>query len=165
MLTTRLAKEKGSSFKEALKNLPIGGTIEAEGPKGKFVVEDASKEHVFIAGGIGITPFRSILLDLSARSLPLNVTLFYANRSSEVVFKDIFDSLAAKDLRFKICYVVDPQKLTIDYIAAHTKELLNVTYMISGPEPMVKAVEEGLVYRAVLTTNIIRDYFPGYQNI
>lgn len=65
-LTTR-HMEKGSSFKAALFALPIGGNIEANGPEGDFVVNDLAREFIFIAGGIGITPYRSILLDLDQR--------------------------------------------------------------------------------------------------
>ena len=62
-ITTRLAAES-SSFKQALGRLPLGGVIEADGPEGDFVVDDPEHDYVFIAGGIGITPFRAILLQL-----------------------------------------------------------------------------------------------------
>jgi glycine betaine catabolism B len=60
MLTTRFAS-KSSSFKKALKNLRPGDAIEAHDLEGDFVVDDSEKTFVFIAGGIGITPFRAIL--------------------------------------------------------------------------------------------------------
>jgi glycine betaine catabolism B len=66
MLTTRFAP-KSSSFLKALKNLRPGDAIEAHDLEGDFVVDDAEKTFVFIAGGIGITPFRAILLDLDYR--------------------------------------------------------------------------------------------------
>jgi ferredoxin-NADP reductase len=79
MLTTRFAS-KSSSFKKALKNLRRGDAIEAHDLEGDFVVDDSRKTFVFIAGGIGITPFRAILLDLDYNRKPLNVQLLYANR-------------------------------------------------------------------------------------
>ena len=60
MLTTRFAP-KSSSFKKALKNLGPGDAIEAYDLEGDFVVDDSEKTFVFVAGGIGITPFRAIL--------------------------------------------------------------------------------------------------------
>jgi ferredoxin-NADP reductase len=60
MLTTRFAS-KSSSFKRALKNLALGDAIEAHDLEGDFVMDDSEKTFVFIAGGIGITPFRAIL--------------------------------------------------------------------------------------------------------
>lgn len=68
-ITTRLAKEKGSSFKKALSSLKPGETIEAVGPDGNFVVDDPTEELIFIAGGIGVTPFRAILLDFEHKLL------------------------------------------------------------------------------------------------
>lgn len=59
MLTTRFAP-KSSSFKKALKNLRPGDAIEAHDLEGDFVVDDSETTFVFIAGGIGITPFRAI---------------------------------------------------------------------------------------------------------
>ncbi len=73
-LTTRFATERRSSFKRALRELPIGAAVEAEGPSGNFVVKVPEVDRVFIAGGIGITPYRAILLDLDHRARPVNVT-------------------------------------------------------------------------------------------
>ncbi len=77
MLTTRFAP-KSSSFKKALKNLRRGDAVEAHDLEGDFVMDDSKKTFVFIAGGIGITPFRAILLDLDYNKKPLNVQLLYA---------------------------------------------------------------------------------------
>src|ERR1035437_9590818 len=70
MITTRLTPDKGSSFKKKLTSLKIGKTIEVSNIDGDFTVDDPTKEHVFIAGGIGITPFRSILKDLDHDKKP-----------------------------------------------------------------------------------------------
>src|SRR5579862_2711721 len=85
-ITTRFASHNGSSFKRALRELPIGASVEAGELDGDFVVDDPARRHVFIAGGIGITPFRAMLLDLEHRLLPLNVTLLYGNRDSDFVY-------------------------------------------------------------------------------
>jgi ferredoxin-NADP reductase len=61
MITTRFTAKKGSTFKKTLKALKAGDTIEVSDLDGDFVVDDPKKNYVFIAGGIGITPFRSIL--------------------------------------------------------------------------------------------------------
>jgi ferredoxin-NADP reductase len=75
MLTTRFASERSSSFKRALRQLPVGAGVEVSEPDGDFVIGDPADQHVFIAGGIGITPFRAILLDSDHRGLPINATL------------------------------------------------------------------------------------------
>ena len=81
ILTTRFDQKRGSSFKKALFGLPIGSTIYTEGPRGSFIIDDSFNDLVFITGGIGVTPFRSILLDLDYHHTPINATLLYANRS------------------------------------------------------------------------------------
>jgi ferredoxin-NADP reductase len=86
--------------------------VEAEGPLGNFVVESPEVDHVFIAGGIGITPYRAILLDRDHRERPVNVTLLYANRSPDVVYKGELEALAAKHPRLTIHYVVAPAEIT-----------------------------------------------------
>src|SRR5580698_4308587 len=61
MITTRLAAKKGSTFKHNLKSLKLGDAIEFSDLDGDFTVDDPRKHYIFIAGGICITPFRSIL--------------------------------------------------------------------------------------------------------
>ncbi len=61
-ITTRINKKTGSSFKKALNQLKTGDEINAKGPDGDFFINDYKKKYIFIAGGIGITPFHSILV-------------------------------------------------------------------------------------------------------
>lgn len=106
MITTRINRTRSSSFKKDLFNLKIGETIEGEGPKGSFILENPNRELVFIAGGIGITPFRSMLLDLDHKGKPLNMSLLYATRDKDAFFHKEFEKLARKHPEFKIYYVV-----------------------------------------------------------
>jgi ferredoxin-NADP reductase len=80
-LATRL---RDSAFKRTLAELEVGDKVQVEEPKGSFLLpEDMSKEYVFVAGGIGITVFRSMLRFIADRSLPYRVTLVYSNRDRE----------------------------------------------------------------------------------
>src|SRR5688572_7178717 len=72
-VTTKFAPEKSSTFKTELQKMEIGKSIEADGPKGSFSMDDPNRQYVFIAGGIGITPFRAILTDLHHNGQPVNV--------------------------------------------------------------------------------------------
>ncbi len=164
-LTTRFDKENGSSFKKDLASLNIGGTVVSEGPMGSFVIGDPSKTYVFLAGGIGITPFRSMLLDLDHNNLPINITLLYANRDENIVFKDEFDKLTLKHPGFKVHYVIDPQKIDEALIRSTVPDLLSPIYYVSGPAPMVKGIESTLEGIGVSEDNIKHDYFPGYDRI
>src|SRR5919202_3116470 len=80
-LCTRL---RDSAFKRSLAELPVGAEVDVEPPKGKFVLpEDASRPLVFVAGGIGITAFRSMLRYIQDTGSPHRVTLVYSNRDRE----------------------------------------------------------------------------------
>jgi ferredoxin-NADP reductase len=102
-ISTRISE---SDFKQTLNSLKIGDFIEATPPDGDFVWEDSDKPILFIAGGIGVTPFHSILLDRDHNNLPLNLTLVYASRDDKIVFKEEFDALAKKHSELTIKYIV-----------------------------------------------------------
>ena len=141
MLTTRFASRQSSSFKRALRQLPVGAAIEVSEPDGAFVVGDPGDEHVFIAGGIGVTPFRAILLDLDQLELPIKATLLYANRTSDFVYKAEMDRLAARHPGLVIRYLVSPRRVTQSSILAAAPELGKSTFHVSGPAPFVEAVQ------------------------
>jgi ferredoxin-NADP reductase len=104
-VTTRYFGEESSSFKRAKFAMEAGDTINVMGPIGKFTVNDLSKEYVFIAGGVGITPFRSILLDLDRKSNFPEVSLFYFNSGDEVLFQNDLDKLAENNPNLSIHYL------------------------------------------------------------
>src|SRR3989338_4141605 len=82
--TTRIRKESG--YKQTLAQLKKGDKIEVEGPSGTFIVDEEEKgPHVFIAGGIGITPFRSMLKYKMDKNLKYNVQLIYSNSIPELI--------------------------------------------------------------------------------
>jgi ferredoxin-NADP reductase len=110
MVTTRFAP-KSSSFKKALKNLSPGDAIEAHDLEGDFVVDDSEKTFVFIAGGIGITPFRAILLDLDYNKKPLNAQLLYANRDNDFPYRKELEAIRKRHPEFRIDYVVSPNRI------------------------------------------------------
>lgn len=161
-LTTRFAREKGSSFKETLHNLQIGDIVEAGAPDGDFVVDKPNEKYIFIAGGIGITPYRAILLDLAHKSLPINVTLFYANKTNDFVFKKELESLVKDHHNFKIYYFVSPKRIEEKTIKRKVFDLTRPIFCISGPAPMVFSFEEMLQKMGVAENKIKIDDFPGY---
>ncbi len=163
-VTTRFTLEKGSSFKNNLHKLNVGDEIETQGPNGSFSLEDPDKSHVFLAGGIGITPFRSILLQLDHDQNPLNVTLLYSNRNEEIIFKNEFDGLAKKHPELKIHYIIEPQRIDLAAIQSPISDLQSPTYYLSGPKPFVDAMKTNLEQLKIPTEQIKTDYFPGYEN-
>lgn len=161
-LTTRIDPENGSSFKKKLLSLIPGAEISAAGPNGRFIIEDPADNFVFIAGGIGITPFRSIILDLYSKSLPINITLFYANKNSDLIFQKELEEISSTHHEFKIHYFLGENILTPEVIiqlASHSKSSL---FYISGPEPMMTSFEKSFTEMGIPDEKIKHDYFPGY---
>jgi ferredoxin-NADP reductase len=162
-ITTRNSGDKGSSFKKNLFSLDIGAEVESDGPEGDFTVTDPSKPFVFIAGGIGITPFRSILLDLDKKEVSITGTLLYANRDTNIVFKDELDNLASKHPGFTIKYIINPDQVDGLYIRKEIPDLQTPIFYISGPKPMVLALEQTLKEMDIAEDHIKLDDFPGYE--
>jgi ferredoxin-NADP reductase len=162
ILTTRFAP-KSSSFKKALKNLRPGDAIEAHDLEGDFVVEDSKKTFVFIAGGIGITPFRAILLDLDYNKKPLNVQLLYANRDHDFPYRKELDALRGRHPEFRIDYVVSPDRIDEKSIPQLVRDIQKPMLYVSGPEPMVESMDETLKKIGVPEERIKNDFFPGYE--
>lgn len=160
-ITTRITD---STFKQALAALPVGDRLPLlEKPDGDFVWQDSGKPLVFIAGGIGVTPFRSILKQRAHEHLPLNVTLVYGNRTDAIVFKDEFDGYAAQDLEFKLRYVTG-EPLTAEKLAALVPELNSALVYLSGPEPMVEALGDQLRAAGLAAEQLKQDFFPNYTD-
>ncbi len=156
-ISTRISQ---SVFKQTLNTMKPGDKIQVFELNGDFTwEEEPSEEIVMVAGGIGITPFRSILLERQTKSKHLNTTLLYFNRTDEIPFLDIFKKLEAKHPEFTLKTIVG-RKVTADKIIelapAAKKE---ITYL-SGPEPMVESIGSELRRRAV---KIKQDWFPGYD--
>jgi len=158
-ITTRVRK---SSFKQALSKMEIGDAIEASGPDGKFVLSPDRQNYIFLAGGIGITPFRSMLLELNHENRMENIKLVYANRSSDIFLKEELDGLAQKFPNFKVEYIVDPQHVDEDFL----KNIIaaNTYYYVSGPEPYAKGLTKILLRLEIDKKYIVKDYFPRYES-
>lgn len=165
-----------SSFKNRLLYMKPGDTIIAAQRGGDFVMpKNNEKKLVFIAGGIGVTPFRSMVQFLVDTKEQRNIRVLYANKSAEnIAYKDVFDS-AYSELGIRTTYVVsdlqgdvlplsNTRKGFID--EANIKDLIpdydDCVFYISGPQGMVSGTKTLLEKIGVKTNNIKTDYFPGF---
>jgi ferredoxin-NADP reductase len=172
MITTRLS-EQGSTFKRALSSLASGSVVEAVGPFGRFVYPPDHPPALFIAGGIGITPFRSILVDLATRLEDPDVVLLYANRTADIPFRAHLDDLAATRPGLNVHYTVTRpssgwhgQLGRIDraFIESTVPDLGRRIAYVSGPRPMVEAIVSALTELGADLTRIKQEVFPGYES-
>jgi glycine betaine catabolism B len=164
MLTSRFDFENGSSFKKALFGLEIGKRVEIYDISGDFFINDTKKNLVFIAGGIGITPYRSMLLDFVNRGITPGVTVLYGNKNKDIVFKETLDKLERESDWLKIKYVIEPDLIDAETVKNNIRDIYSSIYYISGPPVMVGKVKDMLVGMDIKKDNINVDYFPGYSD-
>lgn len=164
-ITTRIDADPMSTLKQTLRRLEIGDVIEATVPEGDFVVDDLEAEYVFLVGGIGITPVRSILNQLAHEGTMPKVQLLYANRSDEIPFRAELDKISADYPSLKTNYLIDPERLNEETIKRYVPNLTTPLFYISGPDPMVEALEEELVKLGVARDRIKTDGYGGYKVI
>lgn len=162
-----------STFKRALWAMQEHDTCSASHIAGDFVLpKDAKKKLVFIAGGIGVTPFRSMVQYLVDTKDPRSTVLLYSNKTaSEIAYKDIFDS-AAQTIGLKTVYALtnEPTPVPGTYsgfidAALIEKEIPDYKeriFYLSGPHGMVEAFKKTLSDMGVSRFNIKSDYFPGF---
>lgn len=162
MITTRFASDKGSSFKKTLAGFKIGDQIEVSDLDGDFIVEDPAKEYVFIAGGIGITPFRAILKDLDQQGKQAGITMLYANRDQNIVYKDELEAFAKNNPKLRIQYVISPVRIDVIKIKEVVPDMQKPIFYISGPEPMVESLGNALKDAGIPADHLKQDWFPGY---
>lgn len=163
MITTRILQ---SSFKKTLGNLPVGAEVQMRGPHGMFVLvldEQDTRRKVYLAGGIGITPARSMLVYLRDKNLNIPLTLIasFSNRD-EIIFQNELNSIS-NELR-KIIYVVTSREGRIDEekIRKNISDFLNSLFYISGPAGFVEAMAKLVKSIGVPEENIKTEDFPGY---
>ena len=160
-ITTRVTD---TTFKQALFQLEIGSTnlqlIEA--PEGDFVWQDANMPIVFVAGGIGVTPFRSIIKQRMHDGQALNLSLVYGSRSPEVPFKDELSGWMGSDPTLKVHYV-SGSPLTAEALIAELPTLNSSLVYVSGPEPMVEALGDDLKKHGLPEAQLKQDFFPNYD--
>ena len=123
-----------------------------------------------MAGGIGITPFRSHLAHLAHTNAYRDIVLFYCNNTAaEVAYGDFFASLSHKALS-KTVYVLAKEPASAEYetgffsadiVKRNTPDYAERSWYISGPPPMVNATEKALRSLGVRRRNIKKDFFPG----
>jgi ferredoxin-NADP reductase len=161
-ITTRVTD---TTFKQALAAVPVGGSIDlVEAPDGDFVWQDSDRPRVFIAGGIGVTPFHSILKSRFHDHEPLDVTLIYGGRTADLPFRSEFGQWAAADPHFKVQYVIG-EPLTPARLVELVPGLNDTLVYLSGPEPMVESLGDQLKAAGLPEAQLKQDFFPNYTEV
>jgi ferredoxin-NADP reductase len=172
MITTRL---RDTAFKRVLQTMPIGTAVRIEGPFGDLRLHRAKRPAVVLTGGIGITPFRSILLEtIREGGLPYPVVMLYANRRpQDAAFLDELRSLAEQEPNLTFVPTMsaldvgeswDGERGHIDIpmIKRHLADRSDAIYYLTGPPGLVQGLRSMLVGAAVDEDDIRTEEFTGY---
>jgi ferredoxin-NADP reductase len=168
-LATRLRE---SAFKHTLAQLEVGDEVVVEEPKGDFQLpQDTSKHYVFVAGGIGITVFRSMLRYIAEENLSYKITLVYSNRDLEsTAFVDELQELETRidGLRIVLTMTDDPtwegdkRRINAEFLRELLGDLDGFTFLVAGPPAMVNSVADSLEEAGVPEERVLRSRFAGY---
>lgn len=152
-----------STFKNALFEMKVGDTIFANQLKGDFVLtSDITKKLVFIAGGIGVTPFRSMVKYLIDTQQKRDIVFIHScSNADEFTYKDIFDNASEIGLKTVCVDSSKDQHVTEELIKTQVPDYAIRTYYISGSNIMVHGVKKTLGKLGIKQTSIKTDYFAG----
>lgn len=167
MIATRM---RDSAFKRFLGTAEPGTKVEMEGPLGIMVLhEDASRPAVFLAGGIGITPFLAMVRDAAKRKLPQRITLIYSNRRpQDAAFLAELERLQGPKLRLVTSMTDAPEwrgekrRIGRELLAEHVSDLRAPVYYFAGPPAMTMAVQGMLKELGVSEDDMRSEEFYGY---
>jgi ferredoxin-NADP reductase len=173
MVATRM---RDTAFKRVLKVMPVGTAVQIEGPAGGLTLHNnAARTAVFLSGGIGITPFRSMAFRAAKEQLPHGILLFYSNRRPEdSAFLAELQTLEKENLNFKlIASMTELEKsgrpwhgetglIDKEMLARYLKEARSPIYYIAGPPGMVKALHTMINESGVDDDDIRTEDFSGY---
>jgi glycine betaine catabolism B len=165
----------GSSYKKAMAMADGDTPIVGAQLSGDFTLpRDTQQKLAFIAGGIGITPFRSMIKYLLDVNQARPIVVLYSNKTvDEVVYRDILDE-AQKRLKIRTVYTLTDQtsrppnwlgrigRIDEEMIAEEAPDFVERIFYLSGPQEMVRAYEETLKGMGVAARQIKTDFFPGF---
>ncbi len=167
---------RDSVFKRTLKVLPIGSPLRLDGPFGSLTLHnDRARPAVFIAGGIGITPFMSILRQATRDQLPQRLVLLYSNRRPEdAAFLGELHEIEQQNRYFRLLATMtqmskssqswEGQTGVLDeaMLRAVDGELVSPIYYLVGPPAMVEAMRQTLGLAGIEGDDIRSEEFYGY---
>ena len=165
-------KLSDSDFSSALKALKAGDWARIDAPYGKFTFEGEHKKIGLLAGGIGITPFKSICQYCTDRSLDTKVTLLYGNRTeNDIAFRKELEALQQKNKYLKIVLILNEADsewkgatgvITTDMIRQEIPDYKETMFYTCGPPKMVEIIEKLVAQLGLPDSQLKREYFTGY---
>jgi ferredoxin-NADP reductase len=166
-----------SAFKRGLSSLPLGTELLLQGPFGSMTLpRNTTRPAVLLAGGIGITPFRSLIWSAAESFSPPRILLFYSVRvPEEAAFLEELREMEQRNMRYKfICTVTQPERtrmlwrgetgrISIPLLSKWIPDVTVPIYYIAGPPGMVTGVRQMLIGAGIAEQDIRAEEFYGYE--
>ncbi|HWO01706.1 MAG TPA: FAD-dependent oxidoreductase [Blastocatellia bacterium] len=173
MIATRM---RNTAFKRVIKTMPLGSGLEFKGAYGRMTLhDDPARPAVFLTGGIGITPFRSMAVDAAHSGLAHRLFLFYSNRRPEdAAFLDELTGLEKLNPRYQCVAMMTAASgstrpwsgetgyINAEMLARYVDDLESPIYYVAGPEGLVSAMRKTLSEAGIGDTDIHAEEFSGY---
>ncbi len=169
-------KMTGSGFSKALEGLKAGDTVKIKMPLGSFTLNESVPKHAFLSGGIGITPIRSMLKDALDRRLPVDLVLFYSNRSpGDIAFGAELEKMASDHKNLRVIFSLDTAEacpagwkgkcgfINAEMIRKELPDLFERVFYVCGPPVMVASLVSILQDQLKIPVEKIKkENFAGY---
>jgi ferredoxin-NADP reductase len=173
MFTTRM---RDTAFKRSLKKMPLGTVVKMDSAMGSFTLhKNSAKPAVFLAGGIGVTPFSSIVRQADHDRAPHKLYLFYCNRRPEdAPFVEVLQNLEKTNPQFRFIATMtemrrskktwngETGRIDQEMLSKYLNELRGPIYYVAGPPALVSGMRKMLVASGVDEDDIRSDEFSGY---
>lgn len=171
IITTKVIK---SSFKKRLLELETGEMVKFFGPLGNFIIEKSDKRpRVFLAGGIGMTTFYSMIKYESETSFISPLTLVASfSKPEEIIYKEELEEISSQSPIFKIIYVItqsegtdwdgETGRIDKEKLIKLVPDFKNSVFYVVGPQAMVESLSEVVASLGVAEDNIKKEDFTGY---
>ena len=173
MVATRMRE---TAFKRVVRTIPLGTAVKIEGPSVTLTLHNnAARPAVLLAGGRGITPFRSMLFWAAKEKLPHRLVLFYSNRRpKDAPFLEELQALERKNPNYTLIATMtniansrrswsgETGLITKDMLTRHVKNVASPIYYIAGPPTMVKGLQTMLKEAGIDDDDICAEEFAGY---
>ena len=173
MFATRM---RDTAFKRSLKKMPLGTVVKMDSAMGSFTLhKNSAKPAVFLAGGIGVTPFSSIVRQADHDRAPHKLYLFYSNRRPEdAPFVEVLQNLEKTNPQFSFIATMtemrrskktwngETGRIDQEMLSKYLNELRGPIYYVAGPPALVSGMRKMLVASGVDEDDIRSDEFSGY---
>lgn len=173
MFATRM---RDTAFKRSLKKMPLGTVVKMDSAMGSFTLhKNSAKPAVFLAGGIGVTPFSSIVRQADHDRAPHKLYLFYSNRRPEdAPFVEVLQNLEKTNPQFRVIATMtemrrwkktwngETGRIDQEMLSKYLNELRGPIYYVAGPPALVSGMRKMLVASGVDEDDIRSDEFSGY---